>query len=217
MTNAVLNIPNALSSARILAVPVLLLVADRQWHGWFLTLLAVSLMTDAADGYLARRLNQTSKLGAKLDSWADLLTYATMVLGLLWLWPEIFAREAWFLNLALFSYLVPTITSLLKFRELPSYHTWAAKAAAVLMAPAYFVMVLADESLLFRLVVVFHIWVALEEVFITAILNRNRNNVPSIFHAREMMRRQRARLRKSGDQLRDKLKGAKSADNQSSD
>lgn len=195
MTRRALNVPNALSGLRLLIAPVLLWLAWHQRPEMFLLLLALSLSTDGLDGYLARRLNQTSALGAKLDTWADFFTYGTMVLGLLWLRPDVFAREAWFLYLAILCYLVPTLGSLLKFKELPSYHTWAAKLAAVLMAPAYFALVLFDHSLLFRVVVVFHIWVALEEVIITVTLNRNRYNVPTFFHARQLMRRQRELLR----------------------
>ncbi len=195
MVESRLTIANAVSGVRLLLVPVLLWCAFYQYRELFLSLLVISLFTDCADGYLARRLNQCTNLGAKLDSWGDMLTYGSMVLGLLWLWPTIFRRESWFLYLAIASYLVPLFTSLLKFRELPSYHTWAAKLAAVLMAPAYFLLVLFDLSALFRLVVIFHIWVAVEEVLITFVLNRKRSNVPTLFHARELMRRQRDLLR----------------------
>lgn len=195
MTRTDLNLPNALSVLRLLLTPVLLWLASHDQPDAFLAVLVFALATDALDGYLARRFNQTSALGAKLDSWGDLSIYATMVVALLWLWPDIFAREKWFLGFAIVSHLVPTATSLVKFRELPRYHTWAAKVAAVLMAPGYFLLVLFDISLLFRLVVVFHIWVALEEVIITFTLRRTRTDVPTLFHARELVRRQRELLR----------------------
>ncbi|MBV1930916.1 MAG: CDP-alcohol phosphatidyltransferase family protein [Porticoccaceae bacterium] len=209
MAKEFINIPNMLSGTRILLAPVLLVLADQQLEIWFLSLLAVSLATDAVDGYLARKLNQTSELGARLDSWGDALTYGTMVLGLLWLWPDIFAREAWFLYVGMGCYLVPTALGLLKFRELPSFHTWSAKISAVAMVPAYYMMVMLDESLLFRGVVIFDIWVALEAVFITVILKANRNNVPTIFHAIEIMRRQAERLRERRDEFREKMTGRK--------
>ena len=209
MATSAVSIPNILSCTRLLLVPVLLLLAYQQRASWFLSLLAVSLLTDAADGYLARKLNQTSELGAKLDSWGDFFTYGSMVLGLLWLWPQIFDREVWFLYTGMVCYLVPTLLGFLKFRELPSFHTWSAKASAVLMVPAYYIMVMMDESLLFRVVIIFDVWVALESVFITAILNRNRRNVPTVFHAREMMRRQRERLRKRRNEFREKMTGRK--------
>ncbi len=210
MVESRLTIANAVSGVRLLLVPVLLWCAFYQHRELFLSLLAIALFTDCADGYLARRLNQCTNLGAKLDSWGDMLTYGSMVLGLLWLWPAIFKRESWFLYLAIASYLVPLFTSLLKFRELPSYHTWAAKVAAVLMAPAYFLLVLFDMSALFRLVVIFHIWVAIEEVLITFMLNRKRSNIPTLFHARELMRRQREILRTRRQQRRERRAARKS-------
>ena len=186
-----LNLPNALSVLRLLLAPVLLWCAHRGLAEPFLWLLALALATDALDGHLARRLGVATPLGARLDSWGDLSTYAAMVFGLMWLWPAVFAREAWFLYLAVGFYLIPTLTSLLKFRELPRYHTWAAKLSAILMAPAYYLLVLYDVAWLFRVVVLFHIWVAIEEVIITIILNRRHYDVPTLFHAREIVRRQR--------------------------
>ena len=189
-----INLPNALSVLRLLLAPVLLWCAHRGLAEPFLWLLALALVTDALDGHLARRLDLATPLGARLDSWGDLSTYAAMVFGLMWLWPAVFAREAWFLYLALGFYLIPTLTSLLKFRELPRYHTWAAKLSAILMAPAYYLLVLYDVAWLFRVVVLFHIWVAIEELIITIILSRRHHDVPTVFHAREIMRRQRDAL-----------------------
>ncbi len=189
-----LNLPNALSALRLLLAPWLLWCAHAGWQEQFLGWLALTLFTDLLDGHLARRWGQTTALGVKLDSWGDLTTYAVMVLGLMWLWPQRFAREAWFLYLAMGFYLIPVVTNLLKFGELPRYHTWAAKASAVLMAPGYYLLALWDSAWLFRLVVLFHIWVALEEVIIIVILTRRQHDVPTLFHAREIVRRQRRAL-----------------------
>ena len=199
-----LNLPNALSVLRLLLAPVLLWCAHRGLAEPFLWLLALALATDALDGHLARRLDLATPLGARLDSWGDLSTYAAMVFGLMWLWPAVFAREAWFLYLALGFYLIPTLTSLLKFRELPRYHTWAAKLSAILMAPAYYLLVLYDVVWLFRVVVLFHIWVAIEEVIITIILSRRHYDVPTLFHAREIVRRQREVLYERRARRRDR-------------
>jgi len=195
MNHIPITIPNLLSSFRILLVPVLVGLAHQQQETWFLMLLTVALATDALDGYLARKLKQTSDLGAKLDSWGDSLTYGAMVLALIWLWPDIMERERIFVFIGMSCYLAPTLMGLLKYRELPSFHTWSAKASAVAMVPAYYLLVIADHALLFRAVVIFDIWVAAEAVLITAMLRRNRNNVASVFHAREIVQRQAARLR----------------------
>lgn len=206
-----LNLPNALSVLRLLLAPVLLWAAHQELRGLFLWVLGLALLTDLLDGHLARRWGQTTELGVKLDSWGDLTTYAAMVAGLMWLWPEIFAREQWFVYLAIGFYLIPVITSLLKFRELPRYHTWAAKISALLMAPAYYLLVLSAIAWPFRLVVVFHIWVAIEEVIITLMLTRRQYDVPTLFHAREIVRRQRQVLKERAERRR-RRRGGTSAD-----
>jgi CDP-diacylglycerol---glycerol-3-phosphate 3-phosphatidyltransferase len=194
MSSSIYTLPNALSATRIALMPVLLVLAHQGYDVYFLSLLAFSLLTDGLDGYFARLLHQTSELGVKLDSWGDLLTYFTMATGLLLLWPELFMAEIWFLVMGVGFYCLPMIASLFKFGTLPRYHTWAAKLAALLIAPAYFVMCLWDYALLFELVILFHVWVSLEALLIVFILQRNQYDVPTFIHARNLTRKARLRL-----------------------
>ena len=176
------SIPNILSLLRLALVPVLVGLASAQRGDIFLVVLAVSLLSDVLDGYLARKLGLVSELGAKLDSWGDILTYAAMILGLHLIWPDIFDKQAEFLFAAMMSFILPTLLAFRKFGAYPSYHTWGAKLAAVLMAPAYYVLILADADSFFRVVILFHLLVAAEEMAITFILNRPRSNVDSVFY-----------------------------------
>ena len=176
------SIPNILSLLRLALVPVLVGLASAQRGDIFLMVLAVSLLSDVLDGYLARKLGLVSELGAKLDSWGDILTYAAMILGLHLIWPDIFDKQAEFLFAAMMSFILPTLLAFRKFGAYPSYHTWGAKLAAVLMAPAYYVLILADADSFFRVVILFHLLVAAEEMAITFILNRPRSNVGSVFY-----------------------------------
>ena len=176
------SIPNILSLLRLALVPVLVALASAQQGQIFLLVLAVSLISDVLDGYLARKLGLVSELGAKLDSWGDILTYAAMILGLHLIWPDIFDKQAEFLFAAMMSFILPTLLAFRKFGAYPSYHTWGAKLAAVLMAPAYYVLILADADSFFRVVILFHLLVAAEEMAITFILNRPRSNVGSVFY-----------------------------------
>jgi|TARA_B110000879_G_C11114845_1_gene489060 CDP-diacylglycerol--glycerol-3-phosphate 3-phosphatidyltransferase len=175
------SIPNILSLSRLALVPVLITLAYFGKAQAFLAVLAISLLSDVFDGYLARKLNQTSELGAKLDSWGDVLTYGCMILGLYWIWPQVFAQQVWFLVAATLSFVVPVAYALGKFGEYPSYHTLGAKTAAVLMAPAFYLLTLIGADLFFNAVIVFHIIVAFEEMAITSALTRPQSNVRSIF------------------------------------
>jgi cardiolipin synthase len=77
------TIPNLLSAARLLGVPLFLwLVLGPEADGWALVVLMVSGATDYADGYLARKLNQTTVLGQILDPVADRLYILAVVVGL---------------------------------------------------------------------------------------------------------------------------------------
>lgn len=97
----ILTIPNALSAARLLGVPVFLwLLLGPHADGVALAILMASGITDWADGALARRLNQTSRLGALLDPLADRLYILATLLGLClrhiipwWLAALIVARD----------------------------------------------------------------------------------------------------------------------------
>jgi len=76
------NLPNAISLGRLLAVPVTIgLMLDGRWAlaFWLFVLASVS---DAIDGWLARRLDARTTLGSYLDPLADkallVAVYVTM-------------------------------------------------------------------------------------------------------------------------------------------
>jgi cardiolipin synthase len=79
----VATVPNALSLLRLLGVPLFLwLILGPHADGWALTVLAVSAVTDWADGVLARVLDQRSRIGALLDPLADRLYIVSTVVAL---------------------------------------------------------------------------------------------------------------------------------------
>jgi CDP-diacylglycerol--glycerol-3-phosphate 3-phosphatidyltransferase/cardiolipin synthase len=75
----ILNIPNTLTLLRILLIPVLVLAfyLPVTWsHLASACIFTFAAVTDGLDGWLARRLGQTSALGAFLDPVADKLMIA---------------------------------------------------------------------------------------------------------------------------------------------
>jgi cardiolipin synthase (CMP-forming) len=97
----VLTIPNLVSFARLAGVPLFLyLVLGPHEDGWAVVVLAVGGTSDWVDGFLARRLNQTSRLGELLDPLADRLYIVATVIALtirdvlpLWFTLALLARE----------------------------------------------------------------------------------------------------------------------------
>jgi CDP-diacylglycerol--glycerol-3-phosphate 3-phosphatidyltransferase/cardiolipin synthase len=86
-----LNIPNLLTWARILMIPLFVGVFYSPWRWltlpeqnlWAMLIFVGAAVTDGFDGYLARRLNQTSAFGAFLDPVADKLMVAAALIVLL--------------------------------------------------------------------------------------------------------------------------------------
>ncbi len=93
-------LPNAISLLRIaLVVPILLFIIEGRF-GWALALFFVAGFSDGVDGYLAKRYNWHTRLGALLDPVADKLlvagTFITLAYaGLLpvWLAAVVVARD----------------------------------------------------------------------------------------------------------------------------
>jgi len=77
------SIPNILTFMRILIIPLLIFVYyyldDAIGMRLAAALFGLAAITDWLDGYLARKLNQTSKLGAFLDPIADKLIVITVL------------------------------------------------------------------------------------------------------------------------------------------
>ena len=79
------NLPNLLTYARILMVPIVVgcVVHDTDWARWTaLGIFVLAAITDFFDGYLARAWEQQSNLGRMLDPIADKLLVAAVLLAL---------------------------------------------------------------------------------------------------------------------------------------
>lgn len=99
-SDRIVTIPNLLSLVRLALIPLFLgFLLTGQDLAALATLVAASV-TDFLDGFLARRLNQVTRLGAMLDPIVDRLCIAAATLGLAfrgilpwWLVLVVFARD----------------------------------------------------------------------------------------------------------------------------
>jgi cardiolipin synthase (CMP-forming) len=90
-SDRIVTIPNLLSLARIAVLPVIYLDLVQGRFLRALVLLGIFAATDWFDGYLARRLDQITRLGALLDPISDRILFIVVgigfvVAGLLPLW-----------------------------------------------------------------------------------------------------------------------------------
>jgi len=109
----VLNLPNLITVARILMVPVVVwAIAQRQMQVAFLLFLAAGV-SDAVDGFLAKRLGMASELGAHLDPLADkaLIVSIYVALGITeaiprWLVILVVSRDIMIVSAVILSWVV---------------------------------------------------------------------------------------------------------------
>jgi cardiolipin synthase len=109
----VLSIPNLITMGRILLVPVVVwAIAAGHLHIAFL-LFMIAAVSDAVDGFLAKRFDMTSELGAYLDPLADKVLIVSIYISLAvtavipkWLVILVVSRDIMIVGAVMLSWLV---------------------------------------------------------------------------------------------------------------
>ncbi|MDO4516502.1 MAG: CDP-alcohol phosphatidyltransferase family protein [Bacillota bacterium] len=136
MNKQIFNIPNGITLLRMLGTLCLLFL--RPLTPLFFGLYTLTGLTDALDGWLARKLGTAGGFGARLDSAADLTFYLVVLMKLFPILWETLPSGIWYavgaiLVLRLSCYFVAAV----KFRTFASLHTYLNKltGAAVFLLP----------------------------------------------------------------------------------
>lgn len=123
------SIPNLVTGSRLLAVPVLwgfavaghtLVVGAGLVFAW---------VSDALDGFLARRLHAVTAWGSQFDSVADTLMFLSAFAWVVMLRPEFIAEHAVLLGIWLGIGAANYLVAWVRFRRLPDIHLYSAKGA----------------------------------------------------------------------------------------
>ena len=125
-----MSLPNILTASRIVLTALLFVPAFRGWRTLFVVGFAMAFITDLLDGYLARKLGQTSYFGMRFDSVADYLLIAS---GLVWTWllePTIFRAHPATWAMIAFAVALPQIVSFLRLGKNAGFHLYSSKVAA---------------------------------------------------------------------------------------
>jgi cardiolipin synthase (CMP-forming) len=126
------SLPNLLSAFRLAALLPLWILAVLGEATWLGVGVAVAAFTDVLDGYIARRSGQATSFGSRLDSVADHLLSASLLLWLLWLRPDFFAKEYVLLLSWAALGAMTLLIGWLRFRRLGGLHLYSAKLAGTL-------------------------------------------------------------------------------------
>ena len=184
------NIADWFSFYRVFAAPFLILLLwldERQLFAWFLL---ISYLTDAIDGYLARKFKITSPRGSQLDSFGDQIT---LVVGLIWLLVfenEFIKENLLLIGVAFVPYIIQMIVAYFKYGKATAFHTYFAKLSAVIQS--VFILhslFFAPNCTLFYIMIVFGLLETLEEITLIFMYDNWASDVKGIYWATKDKRR----------------------------
>lgn len=172
------QLPNALSAIRILCAPVLLLLAITGYQVAFTWVLVVALLTDVADGWIARGFGLQSRLGARLDTVGDSLIWYAALAGLVAFQRDVLAMHAGLIGAVVCFWILESLLAWLRYRRLSSFHTYLSKAAGVLLSVWIGVLfVLGHQPWLLGVAAALSILANLEEMLLIGLLPQWRSDV----------------------------------------
>jgi len=187
----IVNLPNLVSFVRILLAQGLFYFALTQQPYWFIGLFLFAEFTAVLDGFLARTLNQITKMGSHLDSWGDFVIYTTIAICAWILWPEIAQREIIYFIIIVFSFTLPAVVGVLKFHAFTSYHTWSVKVAVVVTVISYILLFTGLLDWPFRVAAFICLYAAIEEIIITLLIHHEHVDVRTVWQALKYHRENR--------------------------
>lgn len=178
----VFNIPNLLSFYRILAFPFLLWFVIAGKETLFAIFLVINLLTDVADGYIARRFNMTTEFGARLDSIADILTYLLAFAGIYAFKLNDFMPHIISFLIFVALNVVSILLSLIKFGRFPSFHLYSTKSGGYIQGAFFiFLFTIGFITPFYYFMIAWGILAALEHISIQLIIPQMRSNVKGLY------------------------------------
>ena len=183
MNKRIYYIVNGITFYRTLTAPLLVFLIIYKQMDWFKWLLTLSFLTDAIDGFLARKFKVTSIAGAKLDSIGDDLTVIAGTISMIAFKSDFLKEEISLIILLWFLFVLQTVLAFVKFGKMTSFHTYAAKAAAILQGVFLILLFFLPNPLyeLFYAATFVTAFELMEEIIITFWLPKWRTNVKGLY------------------------------------
>jgi CDP-diacylglycerol--glycerol-3-phosphate 3-phosphatidyltransferase len=178
----ILTIPNLITIYRLLVFPLILYFAITGKESLFAIFLVINLVTDAIDGFIARRFKMETEIGAKLDSFADNLTYLLVFIGIYVFKLEEFLPYKVSLLLYIGMLLLTVIFSRIKFGKFPSLHMYITKIGGYLQG-AFFICLFTVGFItpFYYFVICWGILGAFESIAIQLTIPEMRSNVKGLY------------------------------------
>jgi len=176
------TIPNIITFYRLLAFPVILFFILTKNEKLFVVFLIINLLSDAIDGYIARKFKMETEFGARLDSIADNLTYVLAFTGIFVFKLEDLMPYIVSLSVYIGLLIITVALSLVKFKRFPSLHLYTTKingyVQGIFMICLFTVGLI---PLIYYTVITLGIIGAVESIVIQLIISEMRSNVKGLY------------------------------------
>lgn len=125
------KLPNQITLIRICLIPIMWFLVLKDYPLYYIgILLIICGITDILDGYLARKLNQMTEFGSRLDSWGDNILLISTILWTAIRMPEVFTENFLLMFTALGFYGLYLFLGAVKFHRFGNLHLYLSKAAS---------------------------------------------------------------------------------------
>jgi len=177
-----LTIPNILSLYRLFIFPVVMLLIVLRLELAYAIMVVISLNTDVWDGIIARRFKQQSAIGARIDSLADIGMYITALTGIVVFKIHEIGPDAWLFFVFVGCYVAVTLSPLIKFGKIQSFHLYSIKAAGYLQGFFFILLFFVDYiPIYFYIMVNISLLAFIENLSIQLIIPEMRSDVKGIW------------------------------------
>lgn len=174
---------NGITMYRLVSAPFLLILAFVGELSLFKWLIAFSFFTDAIDGPLSRKFKVTSVFGARLDSVADDATVLTSIVALFILELDFISSNWMSLTSLAILFIIQTISALVAYGKVTSFHTYLAKLAAVMQAVFFLLTFFTGEPVViaFYLALVITAIQLIEEIVLVIVLPKWQADIKGLY------------------------------------
>lgn len=178
------KLPAALVALRFgLALLLMIDSLDHQTSLGFVVAYGVAIASDILDGIVARRLGVSTPALRQADSWADRALFLAVAVSVWRVFPQVIVDFKTPLLITLGAQLTLFTISLVKFKKLPSFHTYTAKIWGLTLLVATIGLFGFGLDNLLWLAIFMGIVNSLEESLMTLILPIWQCDILSVFHA----------------------------------
>lgn len=179
----ILNVPNVISGLRLASVPVLAVFMFTGNIEGFKWLLLAALLSDIADGWIARKFNLQTSFGSALDSLADLSTYLAVITSIFVFQRQFLMAQALPIAIFIALFIGEKVKCAFEYgRPFNSFHNYSAKLMAY--SQGIFIMTLyffGCQWFIFYPAFAIGVWANIEDIIMTSIVKRGSHDTKGLF------------------------------------